>query len=301
MCCKFSPKNPNLIGVGMYDGVVAIYDIRTQGDNPIADSKEMPEKHLDVVWEVDWVGKSQNSDKGEGLVSISSDGRIVEWSIKKGLECQELKLLNRQANPMQKDENSDAINFRYTTGFSLSFSKNDTIMYYVATEDGTIHRCSKSYKESYLDNYYGHTGPVYKVRCNPFWADVGLTCSADWTCRVWNWKEESAKLTCQSLDLFDEILDVEWSPNCSTLFASCAKDGRLELWDLAKRSLDPIWTDWDGQAVKSETEDYGSRTMVKFSRDSPVLASGNVNGDVNVYRIFGYEDHLDYNKNQVET
>jgi WD40 repeat protein len=92
---------------------------------------------------------------------------------------------------MQKDENSDAINFRYTTGFSLDFQKNDTIMYFVATEDGTIHRCSKSYKESYLENYYGHTGPVYKVRCNPFWPDVGLTASADWTCRVWNWKEDS--------------------------------------------------------------------------------------------------------------
>ena len=92
MCCKFSPRNPNLIGVGMYDGVVAIYDIRKPGNAPIADSREINEKHLDVVWEVDWVGKSQNSDKGEGLVSISSDGRIVEWSIKKGLESQELKI-----------------------------------------------------------------------------------------------------------------------------------------------------------------------------------------------------------------
>jgi len=28
MTCKISPKNPNLIAAGMYDGVVAIYDIR---------------------------------------------------------------------------------------------------------------------------------------------------------------------------------------------------------------------------------------------------------------------------------
>ena len=50
MSCKFSPRNPNLIGVGMYDGVVAIYDIRNKGDKPIADSKELDTKHLDVVW-----------------------------------------------------------------------------------------------------------------------------------------------------------------------------------------------------------------------------------------------------------
>ncbi len=35
-------------------------------------------------------------------------------------------------------------------------------------------------------------------------------------------------------------MDVEWSPHCSTLFASVAKDGRLELWDLLKNNmLDP--------------------------------------------------------------
>lgn len=31
-----------------------------------------------------WIGKGAKG--GESLVSISSDGRIVEWSMKKGLE-----------------------------------------------------------------------------------------------------------------------------------------------------------------------------------------------------------------------
>ena len=299
MCCKFSPRNPNLIGVGMYDGVVAIYDIRKSGNKPIADSRELEKKHLDVVWEVDWVGKSHNSDKGEGLVSISSDGKIMEWSIKKGLEAQDLKLLNRQANPMQKDDNSDAINFRYTTGFSLNFL--DSIIYLVSTEDGTIHRCSKSYKEQYLENYYGHTGPVYKVRCNPFWNEIFLTASADWTCRVWNGKDDKGeKQVLQSLDLSDEVYDIEWSPYCSTLFVSCAKDGRLELWDLAKRSLDPIYVEWDGGSTR-EHDEYPARSMVKFCRENPVLATGNVDGDIGIYRLIGYEDCYDNNKNQRES
>ncbi|MFO0131359.1 MAG: WD40 repeat domain-containing protein [bacterium] len=42
--------------------------------------------------------------------------------------------------------------------------------------------------------------------------------------------------------MFDEINDIEWSPLCSTLFASVAKDGRLELWDLKKMNmLDPFF------------------------------------------------------------
>lgn len=190
MNCRFSQRNPNLIGVGLYDGVVAIYDIRKKGDQPIADSKELDSKHLDAIWEVNWVGKSNANDKGEGLVSISSDGKIIEWSIKKGLESQELKVLNRVINPAIREEQPETINFRYTTGFSLNFVPGDNIIYFVSTEDGTVHKCSKSYREQYLSNYYGHTGPVYKVRCNPFWTDIFLTCSADWTCRVWNSKED---------------------------------------------------------------------------------------------------------------
>ena len=33
--CKFSQQSPNLIATGMYNGVVAIYDIRTKGDKVI--------------------------------------------------------------------------------------------------------------------------------------------------------------------------------------------------------------------------------------------------------------------------
>ena len=44
--------------------------------------------------------------------------------------------------------------------------------------------------------------------------------------------------------MFDEVTDVEWSPQCSTLFSSVGKDGRLELWDLKKNNmLDPFATD----------------------------------------------------------
>lgn len=115
--CRFSERNPNLIGVGLFDGIIAIYDIRKSGDQPVADSKELDLKHLDAIWDVNWVQKGNTADKGEGLVSISSDGKIIEWSIKKGLESQELKLLNRVTNPHIKNDKADTINFRYTTGF----------------------------------------------------------------------------------------------------------------------------------------------------------------------------------------
>mmetsp|Transcript_83262 Transcript_83262/g.124885 ORF Transcript_83262/g.124885 Transcript_83262/m.124885 type:complete len:82 (-) Transcript_83262:306-551(-) len=81
-------------------------------------------------------------------------------------------------------------------------------MFLVATEDGSVHKSSKSYPDTYLDNYYGHTGPIYKVRCNPFWSDIFLTCSADWSCKLWKLGEEEFKHEFKSDDLTDEVMDV---------------------------------------------------------------------------------------------
>jgi len=52
-------------------------------------------KHNDAVWEVQWVNKGGKIDSGESLISISSDGQILEWSMKKGLEKTELMKLKR--------------------------------------------------------------------------------------------------------------------------------------------------------------------------------------------------------------
>ncbi|KRX09068.1 WD40-repeat-containing domain [Pseudocohnilembus persalinus] len=293
--CKFSSQNPNLLACGSYDGVVAIWDLRKKGDIPVAENgpqakKEIAGKHTDAIWEVHWVGKGNKggADKGEGLVSISSDGRIVEWSMKKGLEYTDLMNLKRSQNPSNKETANEGVNFRQAAGFSIDFLKGESSMYLAATEDGAIHRCSKSYSEQYLDSYFGHTGPVFRVRCNPFWSDIFLTCSADWTCKLWNWRQEKPLANFQSLDLYDEVMDVQWSPDCSNLFASVCKDGRLELWDLEKNNmLDPY------AQVKAQPGQYlPAKTMVRFANNAPVIVTGDVAGDVNVYRIHGYEDQV---------
>jgi len=93
--------------------------------------------------------------------------------------------------------------FINTGGLSIDFPVTERDTYYAATEDGSVHRCSVSYSEQYLESYYGHAGPVYKVRCSPFWQEeckIFLTCSYDWTIRVWNNEEggvgQKMKLIC---------------------------------------------------------------------------------------------------------
>ncbi|GLE01062.1 hypothetical protein PINS_up009875 [Pythium insidiosum] len=64
---------------------------------PIATSETSHGKHLDAVWQVKWISKG--SDRGENVVSISSDGRVTEWSMKKGLSFSDLMTLQTRSKP----------------------------------------------------------------------------------------------------------------------------------------------------------------------------------------------------------
>lgn len=202
-----------MIAIGDSHGNIAIYNIQqcvSSGKaEPIASSKEVENKHSDIVWEVKWV---QKKEREETLVSISGDGRIIEWSLRKGLELTELYQLKRETNPNHNDvyagadveKKTGAMSFINTGGLSIDFPDDGQgINYFTATEDCTILKCQTSYSEQYMEMYHGHGGPIYKVRCNPFWDDnenpIFLTCSYDWTVRVWEAKTGSntQKLICR--------------------------------------------------------------------------------------------------------
>ena len=297
---EFSTLTPNLIAVGDSCGGIMIFDVQSEEDGPVADSREIDEKHTDVIWEVKWV---QKPSKGEVLVSVSGDGRVIEWSLKKGLELNELMQLKRQANPIQKETNvmpagideerKTGMTFINTGGLSIDFPAEQSANYFASTEDGTVNRCSVSYSERSLDTYTGHTGPVYKVRCSPFWANdcqIFLTCSYDWTVRVWNHKEpigKQEKLVCREQHLQEQVNDVAWSPSTSSVFALVSDDGRVEIWDLYKNNLEPKLTYFD--KINKKTRSNTAKTCVRWSRQSPVLVTGNVEGVVHVYRTNGLE------------
>ena len=55
----------------------------------------------------------------------------------------------------------------------------------MGTEEGRIHKCSKAYNSAYLETYEGHYMAVYTVRWNAFNPKIFLSCSADWTVKLW--------------------------------------------------------------------------------------------------------------------
>lgn len=191
----FSGKYPNLLAVGLYDGTVLIYDIKRevralprdgdalpsqqwgavfsrprpscgpQSDKPLLQSVHETGKHTDAVWRLVWVDRG--SDKGETLISLSSDGRVCEWSTKKGLTwtgtplprpampcpmgasplplpdrttpCSELFPLKRRTNEegvswRPPNAASDGLIARHARGLALDFPNDEPSVFFVGTE-----------------------------------------------------------------------------------------------------------------------------------------------------------------------
>ncbi|KAL7689707.1 putative WD40-repeat-containing domain-containing protein [Plasmopara halstedii] len=335
----FSSAHPYLLAIGFADGIVSIYDTRKNKSasssfppnglatdtnqylpDPIATSSGQTGRHLDTVWQVKWVQHGGS----EHVVSVSADGRVVEWSLKKGLSSSDLMTLKCVPNPLLGSlgsaiiGRSEGVLSRQASGRSLAFAnQDDPSVYYVGTEDGLVHKCSVSYNEQYLQTYIGHTGPVYQLLVSPFCPDVFLSCSGDWKLKIWHQSEGEAMLTLHSVDLTKAVLGASWSSNDAGVFAAVSEDGRIELWDLLQSTLDPIVGHFPKKymsvTVKSETggndlaqdgayddadqivdkEEYVTTlvevplecTTVAFAPKAPVLIVGDSTGDVTVYRV----------------
>lgn len=328
----FSEAHPNLLAAGLYNGSVAIYDVRKamagETDGKPALASASLSGHTDAVWQVKWVDKG--GDRGERLVTISTDGRVAEWSMKKGLTCVDLMVLKRVRNPLAApEEKGDGVISRVAAGLCIDFPATDTTTYFAGTEDGVINKCSVSYSEQYLDSVSAHAAPVNRVRCSPYVPEVCLSCSADWTVKLWDFATsvQKAPTTYATPEVTDAVSDVVWSPQNATLFASVTCDGRLQVWDVS--SLSPVVNTVvtysadecealarqpntratsaasgdgaDGGAGGDAEERKHKRRLpspgdkkclstVSFAHNAPVLVTGDSVGKVDVYRIVGIEE-----------
>ena len=68
-----------------------------------------------------------------------------------------------------------------------------------------------------METYKDHYLAVYSVKWNEFHPKTFLSCSADWTIKMWIM---DLKRPILSYDLGNAITDVTWSPYSSTVFAS---------------------------------------------------------------------------------
>lgn len=93
----FSTLRPHLLAVGLYNGAIAIFDTRQSSDQPIFESNIESGSHTDTVWQIKWIVRNADAHL-ESLISLSTDGRVKEWTMKKGLSHIDLMTLKRVPN-----------------------------------------------------------------------------------------------------------------------------------------------------------------------------------------------------------
>ena len=263
-CLDFSKQTPSLLAVGLLSGDVLVYDMRRQRENewgqPVESSMNIVGGHNDPVWQLSWVLKG--SDRLETLVSISTDGSILEWNLKKGMVVSTLMQLKRNGV-------GDGWITRKAAGLCFDFLPSDPSSYIACTEDGSVHHCSIAYNEQYLGTFEKrgggscHDGPINRVAFSPHWPDVFLTCSSDWTMSLFHTKLKSPLFSLHVTGEDHAITDLCWCPGNSTLFAAVTGMGRLQVWDLGTSSIDPVITLDTSAADPPSTSDKERDAMTR--------------------------------------
>lgn len=302
----FGKQHGSLLAVGTTDGVISLYDVRKHGNSPALMSAVGQGQHTGTIWEVRWVDKGK--ERNEALVSISADGWVKEWAIKKGLEhvsnlIRLKRVVSRDSNMVAagaaygsgggggsgggaskgaaKATTREALLARQSGGMCFDMNPEDPMLYVVGTEDGTISKCTKSKDDNSILDYSPHAEPVYRVRWSPFNSNYFLTCSADWTSRLYHIDQVDPVAIFDS-NRQDPVQDFAWSPHCSTLFGCITAGGRVELWDVAE----PL----QARTVFQMAGDNRQLTSMLFAEQaSPVLTVGDSKGDVSVLKLNGVE------------
>lgn len=132
-------------------------------------------------------------------------------------------------------------------------------MFVVGTEEGLIHKCSKAYSGQYLETYEGHHMAVYRVKWNPYHPRVFISCSADWSVRIWDHRINEPIIT---FDLGEEVGDVAWAPYCATTFCAVTSKGMVYIYDLSVNKHDPICSQKVVKKAKLTHVEFNQRGII---------------------------------------
>jgi dynein intermediate chain 1 len=254
---------PALLAVGLYDGSVAVIDVRSKDRKLIFKTSIRENQHLDAVWEVRWITE-------DTFVSVSSDGRVAAWTLRRSkLRSEELSELHPEPN--QDDEFNSLMD-----GLCMDFNPLNDEMYLVGTQDGAIIQFSRIIPSRVpIAVYKGHSMAVYAVKWNPFNPEVFLSCSADGNICLWLTSRTTAPL--RSFDLWTSVGDVEWSPVCATAFACVTSEGFLVMFDLEQNRLKAV----SQQKIVAK----GKLNRLAHNRTQPLMIIGDDRGGVSCAKL----------------
>lgn len=286
MSLDFSSVEPSLLVAGMYDGTVAVYDLRLKSFKPMILSDIRHQKHMDPVWQVKWYYEKGQEDMV--FYSISTDGKIFKWSFfknKNSFEQEEIitfkytdtqnELSNQGVELEEKEKGEENLIFGNSGGMCLDFNKHDDFkhLFVCGTEEGHIYLCSVKHRGCYIQNFEGHTMGVYTVAWNVYHPKIFASCSADWTIKIWHYKTFAPLII---FDIQNAVGDVAWSPWCSTIFAAVTVNGDVKFFDLNVDRKSYIYEKRYSEIAINH---------ICFNKNEYVFLTGNDRGKVRLWRM----------------
>ncbi|KFU86753.1 Dynein intermediate chain 1, axonemal, partial [Chaetura pelagica] len=268
MCLDFHNDHPCLMAVGFYDGNVAIYNLKKTTSQPSYKSSAKSGKHTEPVWQVKW--QKDDMDNHLNFFSVSSDGRIVSWTlVKNELVHTDIIKLSVEGTTVQGPEELQLQVLG--CGTSFDFHKKIDYLFLVGTEEGKIYKCSKHYSKQFLDVFEAHHMSVDSISWNPYHPKIFISCSSDWTVKIW---DHTIKTPMFVYDLRCPVGDVAWSPYSATVFAAVTTNCKAHVFDMSINKYEALCT--QQVAVKKKNK----LTHIQFNPVYPVLIAGDEQGHI---------------------
>ncbi|KAJ3189484.1 Dynein intermediate chain 2, axonemal [Gaertneriomyces sp. JEL0708] len=224
VCLKYNPKDPHIIVGGCYNGLVTYWDTR-KGAFPV-DTSAVEKGHRDPVYGVNWV----QSKSGTECFSVSTDGQVLWWDIRKMSEPTESMTIDPEKNGS------------IVGGTVLDYETTMPTKFMVGGENGSVFMCNKKAKnpsERITHIYPGHHGPVLALQRNPFFLKNFLTIG-DWRTLLWAEDIRSPIITTPYSPSY--LTDASWSPTRPAVFLASTHSGTIQTWDLLTKQTGPTLT-----------------------------------------------------------
>ncbi|XP_055077820.1 dynein, axonemal, intermediate chain 1, paralog 2 [Periophthalmus magnuspinnatus] len=270
LCVDVHEQRTHLAAAGFYDGSVAVFNLHVKGQAPLYKSTAKSGKHTDPVWQVQW--QNDDMDNNHNFFSVSSDGRVVCWTLVKN-ELVHSDIICLTVSLSEKETINALIVFSACLT-SFDFHKQIDYLFLVGSETGKIYKCSKSYSCQYLDVYDAHVMAVDSVKWNEFHPKVFMSCSSDWTVKIWDHTVSAPMFT---FDLRSAVGDVSWAPYSSTVFAAVTTDGIIHVFDLNVNKYQAL--------CQQQVTIKKHLTHVTFNPLHPILIVGDNRGHVSGFKL----------------